>query len=155
MEPKRAVTWVLNRLRADTSGPTSLTGLGCTGVYEAGFLPAAGVAYPFLVVQDTMSRDVKTRDGTVIFVWVHVMAKVYGRGTPRVVMEAIMERVDSLLDKQTVTLPATLPATATLPAADILAVWRDRHVPLPPEEEGGVVFPVMATIYNVQVREAA
>ena len=151
MEPKRAVTWVLNRLRADTSGPTSLTGLGCTGVYEAGFLPAAGVAYPFLVVQDTMSRDTTTRDWTVIFVHTHVMVKAYGRNTPRVVLEAIMERVDFLLHKQT----ATLPASGTVPAASILATGRDRHVPLPPEEEQGVVYPVMATIYNVLVQEAA
>lgn len=137
MENVRALVYVMDRLKA----PPPVAG-------GRAYLPdhaPAGVADPYLVIQDVTAFQHRSLGGYIPQADVTVQITAWGKNRPLADLEAVMDIVHARLHK----------TAGTVPQAGIRFCLRERIVPRPPEREGDAVWDQLLAEYRLGVQAVA
>lgn len=139
METLRARSWLYAKLAADTT----LAGLVSTRLYRAGEVPTT-VSFPYVTYQVVTSTDHRALGGTIFGAKVLVQVTVYGLNTASATLEAIVDRVQTLLHKQ----------SGAVAGGEVYACQRAAIVPLPPETSAGLTYVPLAMEFELEAQAA-
>lgn len=136
-------TGLYARLSGDTTGGASLTGLGCTGVYQG---PAPqGATYPYVVFQLADGEDRRVL-GARATIWQDWIVRAWDQGASHKRAKQLADRIDALLDEGE--------ASLSVSGYTVLSVRRLRALPDTTEsdENQGVLYRASGARYEIEVR---
>ncbi|WWT39949.1 tail completion protein [Microcystis phage Mae-JY09] len=136
-------TGLYSRLSGDTTGGTSLAGLGMTAVYQ-GLAPQSAV-YPYVVFQLADGEDRRVL-GARATIWQDWIVRAWDVGDSHKRAKRLADRIDALLDEGE--------ASLTVAGYTVLSVRRIRALPDTTEhdENQGLLYRASGARYEVEVR---
>ncbi len=136
-------TGLYSRLSGDTTGGTSLSGLGMTAVYQ-GVAPASAT-YPYITFQLADGEDRRVL-GARATIWQDWIVKAWDQGASHKRAKQLADRVDALLDEGESSLTAT--------GYTVLSVRRIRTLPdtVESDENQGLLYRSSGARYEIEVR---